>query len=249
MIALPRAFLDRPLAHRALHDAALGRVENSLGAIDAAIARGYGLEVDVQLTGDGEALVFHDPDLLRLTGSDGWVREHSLAEMTRIPLKNSAEAPPPLPEVLTRVAGRVPLLIELKSHPSKETPEDGALARAVARALSTYDGAVAVMSFNPDAVAPFKTLSPNCPVGLVTKDFSADPEPIPARTDDLSAIADFDRVGASFISHDHRSLHMAPVHALKSKAVPVLTWTIRNPEEAKAALETADNITFEGYLP
>ncbi|WP_424971973.1 glycerophosphodiester phosphodiesterase family protein [Dinoroseobacter sp. S76] len=249
MTALPRAFLDRPLAHRALHDAKQGRVENSLGAIEAAIAQGYGLEIDVQLTGDGEALVFHDPELVRLTGLDGRVRDHSLAEMTRIPLKHSAEAPPPLAEVLTRVAGRVPLLVELKSHPSKETPEDGALARAVARALATYDGPVAVMSFNPDAVASFQTLSPDCPIGLVTKDFATEPGLTQARADHLSAITDFDRVGASFISHDRRSLQMAPVHALKSRGVPVLTWTIRSPEEAKTALETADNITFEGYLP
>lgn len=249
MTALPRAFLDRPLAHRALHDVGSGLAENSLGAIDAAIARGYGIEIDVQLTGDGEALVFHDPELPRLTGRDGLVREFNLAELIAIPLIGSTEAPPPLAEVLTRVAGRVPLLIELKSHPSEDAPEEGALARAVARQLAQYDGPAAIMSFNPKAVAPCRSLAPNRALGLVTTDFFQEPNLTPEAQRRLNEIADFDRVGASFISHNRRYLDMPPVQTLKARGVPVLTWTIRSAEEANAALKTADNITFEGYHP
>ncbi|WP_424967054.1 glycerophosphodiester phosphodiesterase family protein [Dinoroseobacter sp. S375] len=249
MTALPQAFLDRPLAHRGLHDERAGIIENSPSAMAAAVAHGYGIELDVQVTRDGEALVFHDARLERLTGQDGLVRDHTLAEMTRFPLLGGDEPSASLRDVLAMVDGRVPVLIELKSQPSEDAPEDGTLARAVARALSGYDGLAATMCFNPQAVAPLRQAAPDRALGLVTEDFSTLPYLSAAQQDHLNNMTDFDAVGASFISHDCKSLHMAPVQSMKARGVPVLTWTIKSPEDAQAALKTADNITFEGYLP
>ena len=115
-MTLPRGFVDLPLAHRALHDVAQGRPENSRAAIRAAIEAGYGIEIDVQLSADGAAMVFHDYALDRLTHDSGAVRLRSAADLKAVPLKGGDEGIPDLPEVLQLVAGQVPLLIELKDQ-------------------------------------------------------------------------------------------------------------------------------------
>ena len=85
-MTLPASFRDRPLAHRALHEVTDGRPENSRAAIRAAIAAGYGIEIDVQLTADGQAVVFHDYELSRLTGATGVIRQKTAAEAGQIAL-------------------------------------------------------------------------------------------------------------------------------------------------------------------
>lgn len=247
--ALPQAFRVRPLAHRGLHDAADGRIENSRAAVEAAMTAGYGIEIDVQLTADGAALVFHDADLDRLTEETGPIRARSLAELQAIPLKGAPDGPPELSEVVAHVAGRVPLLIELKDQSGSLGPESEALAAAVAGALAGTTDNVAVMSFNPHIVQHLARLLPDVPRGLTTMDFS--------RTEGLSAdqqtrlneIATFDAVSASFVSHDHRDLNTPALAPLRAQGVPILTWTIRSAAEARTALKLADNITFEGFLP
>ena len=115
--ALDAAFLRLPLAHRALHNRAERRPENSPAAIRAAVAAGYGIEIDVQGTADGQAVVFHDEWMERLTEATGFVKDYTAAELGRIALRDCDDCIPTLPQVLTMVAGRVPLLIELKDHP------------------------------------------------------------------------------------------------------------------------------------
>lgn len=247
--ALPREFRVRPLAHRALHDIADGRVENSRAAVEAAIAAGYGIEIDVQLTGDGAALVFHDEDLDRLTAETGPVRARSLAELQAIPLKGAEDGPPELSEVVTHVAGRVPLLIELKDQSGSLGPESEALAAAVAGALTDTIDNVAVMSFNPHIVQHLARLLPGVPRGLTTHDFSRSEMLGADQLNQLNEIATFDAVAASFVSHDHRDLHMPALARLRAQGVPILTWTIQSAAEARTALKLADNITFEGFLP
>ena len=116
---LPDAFLGAPLAHRALHDVAAGRPENSREAIEAACAAGYGIEIDLQLSRDGQAMVFHDYDLKRLTGQPGPIRQRDAAELQAITLSGGATGIPTFAEVLDLVAGRVPLLIEIKDRRSR----------------------------------------------------------------------------------------------------------------------------------
>ncbi|MCG6884272.1 MAG: phosphodiesterase [Silicimonas sp.] len=246
---LPDAFLRIPLTHRGLHDMAKGRPENSRGAVQAAVDLGYGIEVDVQLTADGEAVVFHDYALDRMTDGVGLVRRRTLGDLATLRLKGSGESVPSLVEVLQIVRGRVPLLIEIKDQDGALGDNVGELEAAVSAALDGYAGPVALMSFNPHSVAAMQALAPDIPRGLVTDPFRPEVWPAPeARLAKLRLIGDFDRVGACFISHDRRDLGAAPVQELKKRGIPVLCWTVRTPEQEAEAREVADNVTFEGYL-
>lgn len=248
---LDTSFLTLPLAHRGLHDITDGRPENSRAAINAAIASGYGIEIDLQLSSDGQAMVFHDYALNRLTAETGPVRGRTTNELGSIPLKGARETIPTLSEILTLVAGQVPLLIELKDQDGSLGEGVGALEQATAKALRTYAGPVAVMSFNPHSMAAMAEYAPDVPRGLVTDGYSAEdwpllPEPVRAQ---LRQILDYDRVQACFISHGVNDLEQDRVGELKQQGVPILCWTVRSSEQETKARKVADNITFEGYLP
>jgi glycerophosphoryl diester phosphodiesterase len=242
-------FLTRPIAHRGLHGG--GRVENSLSAIDAAIAGGYGIEIDIQESADGVAMMFHDDTLERLTAAQGPVRDRTADELATLALRDTADYIPPLSQVLARVAGRVPLLIEIKDQSLTLGPLSGRLEAAVARDLAGYAGPVAVMSFNPESMAHMARLAPQVPRGLVTCAFKPDDWDgvAEARLDALARIPDADRVGASFISHHWADLERARVAELKAQGVGVLCWTIRSADQERQARKVAANITFEGYTP
>lgn len=251
MTALPEAFLSLPLAHRALHDATEGCPENSQAAIAAAIDRGYGIEIDLQPSRDGVAMVFHDYRLDRLTAEQGFVRDHDADALSGIPLIGANEGIPSLTEVLAMVDGQVPLLIELKDQHGQMGPSTGVLEEATARALQDYLGPVAVMSFNPHMVDRLATCLPDIPRGLVTCGYSA--KHWPNLNDETRArlreIPDYDRVGASFLSHAVRDLTHPRVIELKDQGAVILCWTVRSPREEAQAREIAANITFEHYLP
>lgn len=246
---LPPEFLRAPIAHRAYHDADDGRAENSPAAIEAAIAAGYGIEIDVQLTSDGVAVVFHDYGLSRLTGEKGQVRERTAEELARMPLSAGGGTIPTLAQCLDLVAGRVPLLVEIKDQDGGMGPNIGALERAVAIDLASYEGPVAVMSFNPHSMDALCNLAPTVPRGLTTsswvpRNWSGVAVEVCER---LRGIPDFDRVGASFISHEVGDLGRPRVAELKDQGVPVLCWTVRSPKAEAEARRVADNITFEGH--
>lgn len=248
-VALPAALLSVPIAHRALHDWQKRRPENSPAAIKAAIAAGYGIEMDLQLSSDGVAMVFHDDGLDRLTAERGPVRARTAAALQRIALQDSTDTIPTLAQVLALVAGRVALLVELKDQSLTMTDTDGRLEAAAVAALVGYKGAVALMSFNPHSVAHLARLAPHLPRGIITSGY--DPQgwsPLPAATcDTLRGIPDYDRTGASFISHEASDLARPRVAELKSEGAAVLCWTIRSPVAEAKARTIAQNITFEGY--
>lgn len=250
-MTLQRSFLDRPIAHRALHDRADGRPENSREAILATVAAGYGIEIDVQCSRDGQAMVFHDYELSRLTAETGAIGSYDAADLQGISLAGGATGIPTLQQVLSLVAGAVPLLLEIKDQDGAMGPDVGPLGAAVAQALDGYAGSVALMSFNPHAVEEMATLCPDRPRGLTTCSYTTQDWPtLPARVrDDLRDIPDFDRVGASFISHEARDLDRPRVSDLKAGGIPILCWTIKSPMQEKEARRVADNITFEQYTP
>ncbi|TGN46464.1 phosphodiesterase [Paracoccus liaowanqingii] len=251
---LDASFLTTPITHRGLHGVAEdGRVvpENSLAAAQAAIDAGYGIECDIQPGPDGVSLVFHDYQLTRLTGQPGFVAATDAATLSTLRLMGTDEPVPTLAQFLDLVAGRVPLLIEIKDQDGACGPNVGALPARVAEALKGYAGPVAVMSFNPHMIAAFREAAPAIPVGLTTCAFpEADWARVPPeRRAALAGIADFDSVGAAFISHDKADLANPRVDALRAGGVPVLCWTIRSAAEEGAARRIAQNITFEGYRP
>ncbi|MCC5987745.1 MAG: phosphodiesterase [Pararhodobacter sp.] len=256
-LRLPAAFLRAPIAHRALHDGADGRPENSLSAIAAAVEAGFGIEIDLQLSFDGEAMVFHDDTLERMTGQPGRTDAQPAAALAALALQGGrGEGIPTLAQTLAVIAGKVALLIELKDQSGRLGPGDGRLEAATARALQGYEGPVAVMSFNPEVVARMAELAPDVPRGLTSyafprEDFpqAADNPALEAHRARLAAITDYDRAGASFVSHHWRDLDNPRLGELRAQGAPILCWTIRSAEEERQARRVADNITFEGYLP
>lgn len=250
--ALPAAYLSAPLAHRALHDVAQGRPENSRAAIRAALAAGYGIEIDLQLSSDGCAMVFHDDDLDRLAQATGPVRAQTRAALRATALKGGdGEVIPDLAEVLELVRGQVPLLIELKDQHGQMGETDGRLEQATAAALAQYAGPVAVMSFNPNSVAAMAQLAPQVPRGLVTSAYEPGdwPELSTAICDHLRGMPDLSRAQCSFISHEAQDLSRPLVQQLRDGGLPVLCWTVTSPGQDAAARVFADNVTFEQYLP
>ena len=250
-VALDRGFVSAPIAHRALHDRAAGRLENSPAAISAAIDAGFGIEIDVQLSCDGHAMVFHDYTLARLTDAKGPLRAQTADYLRQIRLSGMQETIPTLADVLTLVRGRVPLLIEIKDQSGDLGPAPSSLESAVATDLAGYSGAVAVMSFNPHVVAAFGALCPQIARGIVTCPYPTAewPHILPARCEELRQIADYDRLGASFISHQANDLGNARVGAMKARGAVINCWTIKSAAKETQARQIADTITFEGYLP
>ncbi|GAA6160784.1 glycerophosphodiester phosphodiesterase family protein [Ruegeria sp. HU-ET01832] len=247
--ALPDVFLQSPIAHRALHDLSDNRPENSRAAIRAAVEAGYGIEIDLQRTSDNRAMVFHDYDMTRLTGRSGPIQQISAAEAQTTQLLHAADGIPTLDEVLEIVAGQVPLLIELKDQDGAMGTDVGPLEQDTVRALQGYDGALALMSFNPNSVAELARIAPHLPRGITTCSYQPKVEHLPqAVCDHLRGIPDFERVSASFISHEAADLARPRVAELKLQGVPILCWTIRSPEQEAEARKVADNVTFEGYL-
>lgn len=247
--ALPAAYLDRPFAHRGLHDRAAGVVENSRAAIMAAVDAGYGVEIDIQMSADGEAMVFHDYAMERLTGLDGFARTRTSQELSLVRLSDSDEYIPTLTEVLALVDGRAPLLIEIKDQHLALGPVDGRIEKRVAELLAGYSGLTALMSFNPHSVARCQEHAPDIPRGRVTCDFGVeDWAHVPAKVRaELATLTDLETLSASFISHQHDMLGDDAVTAIKAAGLPVTCWTIRSPAEEAMARQIADNITFEGY--
>lgn len=248
-VPLPASLRHLPVAHRAYHARDQRRPENSRAAMRAAIAAGYAIEMDVQLSRDGVAMVFHDEELDRLTEAHGLLADRTAADLATIPLRCSDEGIPTLAEVLDLVAGRVPLLIELKDQTMVMGETDARLERAVADVLAGYPGDVALMSFNPHCMAHMAEFAPHIARGITTSSYDpAEWAPVPAAAcDRLREIPDYDRVGASFISHQGDDLTRPRVAELKAQGAAILCWTIRSQAEEDLARRIADNVTFELY--
>ncbi|HUR43648.1 MAG TPA: glycerophosphodiester phosphodiesterase family protein [Aestuariivirga sp.] len=237
----------RPIAHRGLHDISQGILENTASAFAAAIAGGYAIECDLQLTADGEAVVFHDETLERLSPSKGWVKNLTSAEMRKLALRNSSDHIQTLAELLEQVNGKVTLLIELKSH----WDGNDALATRALDVLRGYRGPHCLMSFDPDVVEAVRRQSPLTVRGMVADrgiDEYYNRLP-PERRIELRNFSHVRRTQPNFISFYFRDLPFAPVTELRGSGCPVISWTIRSSDEAALALNHSDQMTFEGFLP
>lgn len=235
----------RPIAHRGLHDAKQGVIENTESAFAAAIAEGYAIECDLQASLDGEAIVFHDETLDRLMEAKGLVARHSTPELKAMRFKAGGDHIQTLGDLLAQVAGRVPLVIELKSL------WDGneALTRRAIEVVKDYDGAFAFMSFDPKVIERVRVLAPDIARGIVA-DRVTHPDyqtlPVSARI----GLREFEHIADTqpdFISYHWRDLPYAPVTQFRDTGRPVICWTIRSAADAVAARRYCDQITFEGF--
>lgn len=241
----------RPFAHRGLHSA--GIAENSIAAIGAAVDAGYAIEIDVQPSSDGEAMVFHDYQLDRLTGEAGRFDGRTADDLRSIELSGGGGMIPTLAEALELIGGRVPLLIEIKDQSESFVRTDGALEGRVCELVEKagHIDTCAVMSFNPFSAAHVRACLPNLARGVVSYDYEHEHDAaVPAEhRADLAALRWFEEAGADFVSYGAASLPTPRTDALREAGVPVFCWTIRSPEQAEQALKHCDQITFEGYRP
>ncbi|CAM4107381.1 glycerophosphodiester phosphodiesterase family protein [Palleronia rufa] len=248
-MTLPEGFLKRPFAHRGLHDRAVGRIENSPGAFRAAVAAGYGIELDVQISRDGVPVVFHDATLGRLTALKGAVRDLTAAQLATVRLTGSGDTILPLADVLASIGAAVPVLVEIKAQPGGSA----ALARAAGaacRAARDRTGArVAIMSFDPDAIREIAQIGSDIPLGLTTGAAADDAADLAAPPRNALSSADGSHAPLAFVSHDHRHLRDVRVAGFRARGASILCWTVRSEAEARIALKTADQITFEGFRP
>jgi glycerophosphoryl diester phosphodiesterase len=229
------AFLSgQPFAHRGLHGR--GVPENSRAAFAAAIRAGHGIECDVQVSRDGEAFVFHDDHLDRLTGEHGPIGERTTAALTAITLSGCDERLPRLDEVLALVAGRVPILIEVKA-PGRSVAR---LCLSVRRALEGYRGPAAVMSFNPLVGRWFAAHAARTVRGLVLTE-----EGRRGARGRIARHLALWRARPDFLAYDVRDLPSRFPAAARARGLPVLTWTVRDPAAERTALIHADQIIYE----
>lgn len=240
----------RPIAHRGLHDLAAGIVENSMAAADAAIAHGFGIECDVQLSADGEALVFHDFVLDRLTGETGAVADRTAQALAAVPLKGGGGTIPTLEAFLGRIAGRVPLVIEIKSR----FDGDLRLTRRAAGIVAAHQGQPIVFkSFDPVIVTALREIAPTIPRGIVAMLDYSYPDYAHLDAGQKYALANLLHFGESrpdFLSWKVADLpSAAPYLCREALGMPVMSWTVRTPEDVKKASAHADQMVFEGLIP
>jgi glycerophosphoryl diester phosphodiesterase len=236
----------RPIAHRGLHDARRGLVENTLEAAEAAALGGFAIECDVGLSADGEAMVFHDDALDRLTEATGALREKSAAALAAIRFKIGDAKIPRFRDLLDRVAGRAPIICEIKSAFDR----DGRLADAAAKLAASYEGPLAFKSFDPFVVARLRRAQFDRPLGIVAEASYAGESwraLSPAQKSECANFLHYDETRPDFLSFCVDDLpHPTPFLLRVLSQTPVLAWTVRNAEQRRKAAQWADQIVFEG---
>lgn len=240
---LPAGFLARPIAHRGLHDAGAGIIENTLPAFEAAIANGYGIECDTQPSLEAEPIVFHDPTLDRLTLEHGPVAARPAAALLGIRFRKGTAGMATLEQILGIIAGRVPLVVEVKSAFDGRTPQ----AARIAAIAAGYSGPLVFKSFDPDQIIALRAAGVTQPIGIVAmQNFD---EVDAARAAKFGALEHLERSKPDFISWRAADLPVPHVAALRVEGLPVMGWTVRSAQAATLAAPHLDQIVFEGFRP
>jgi len=248
-VRAPDWLTARPVAHRGLHDRARGIIENMPGAVKAAIAGNFSIEVDIQLTADGEAMVHHDHALGRLTEGNGLLIEKTAAELKSVKFLDTPEQMMSLSDLCAMVGCRVPLVIEVKSH----FRGDRRLVKRMAEVLSSYHGPAVGMSFDPDQVLALREFIPSRPRGIVaqrTYDDDYWTKLTKEQRDSMLHLRHGFRTQPHFVAYSVNQLPApAPWIARNVFGCPLLTWTVRTPEQRARAARYADQMIFEGFVP
>ncbi|HMO28250.1 glycerophosphodiester phosphodiesterase family protein [Enterovirga sp.] len=248
-MSTPSWLVARPIAHRGLHAPARGIYENTVAAAEAAISGGYAIECDVQLSGDGEAMVFHDDDLARLTEAAGPVWNRTSAALGALRVGGGESTIPTLAAFLDRVGRRAAVVVEIKSR----FDGDERLARRVVEVLEGRDQLVAAKSFDPKVVALLRRIAPRLRRGIVAQAAYPGEEWGAATEAEKKAMATFahwPETRPDFISYRYADLPSQVVVMPRIlSGIPVITWTIRSQVEADRASAFVDQIVFEGFVP
>lgn len=237
------AFTKTPLAHRGLHDAHLS--ENSLGAFKAAVDHGYGIEMDVHTLKDGGLVVVHDNNLKRVTGFDVNVEDLSEADLKRYPLLIGGETIPTFKQLLEVVAGKVPLLVELKVT-GDFNPE---LPKRVLFALEGYPHPenIALESFQPYCMKWLRENTIKYPLGqLASNKLDGQTKMVQwlFRTLFVCYISKPD-----FVAYDILYMPSRFVKRARRRGHPIVAWTVDTMEKYELSRKYADNVIFENIRP
>jgi glycerophosphoryl diester phosphodiesterase len=249
----PDWLVARPIAHRGLHRKDEGVIENTPTAARDAIAKNFAIECDVQLSADGEAMVFHDFTLDRLTTRAGKLCELTARELGQIAYKAAADKIVSLGDFLALIGGRVPLVCEIKSA----FDGDMRLAERTARTAAAYAGPVALKSFDPDVVTHLRRRGGELgvadrPLGVVAEAAydAAEWSHIPAdKRRDMAGLLHWRETDPDFLSYHVNDLPNAASFFPRLLGAPVMTWTVRRPDQAARARAYADQMVFEGFAP
>jgi glycerophosphoryl diester phosphodiesterase len=239
----------RKIAHRGLHDVASGTIENTRSAFAAAMAHGYGMECDIQPSADGEAMVFHDFTLQRLTQATGAIKDLGAGALRNLAFSASGDRMQTLGELLAQVAGREPLVVEIKSAFDGDTR----ITRRVAELVAGYAGPLVLKSFDPAMVIALRREGVRQPLGIVAMSNYEYRDYLSLNAAEKRALANLLHFGESrpdFLSWHHRDLPSAAPFLCRSQlGLPVMSWTIRSAQEAQTAGPHIDQIIFEGFRP
>jgi glycerophosphoryl diester phosphodiesterase len=239
----------KPIAHRGLHDAANGIIENTAGAVQAALAAGYGIEVDLQISADGEAMVHHDAVLGRITEGESRLDQLTSAQLKRVKFREGAERMLTLAELCDLIGGRAVLLPELKSR----FDGDDRLAARVAALLSGYKGPVAPMSFDPLQLQILRQKAPKLPRGIVAAQYRPHPywDQMPPRLRyGMGSLLPSVPARPQFVAYMNDNLPaLAPWLTRHILCLPLIAWVVRTEAQRKLAARYADQIIFEGFCP
>ena len=230
-------------AHRGLHGGEIP--ENSLEAFDAACRAGFGIELDVQLSKDGCVVVFHDDTLVRMTGDPRRVDETDLSDLRALRLDGKAQIPT-FEEVLARVAGRVPLLVEIKN--GKRNAE---LCEKTVALLKKYDGAYVTESFNPLILRWLKKNAPEIIRGQLVgpkKDYLESDFSLWLAAA-LSTLSLNFLARPDFVAYDVSLRFAAPRIQRALFRTPMAAWTVRDEATFRACKDRGEMPIFEGFLP
>jgi glycerophosphoryl diester phosphodiesterase len=239
----------RPIAHRGLHDASLGVIENTAPAFSAAIDGRYAIECDLQISADGEAMVHHDDVLGRLTEGSGRLGDLTADALRAVPFKQTSGRILRLGDLCELVDGRVPLIVELKSR----FDGDHRLPKRAAEVLASYKGPAALMSFDPAMIETVRALSPSLPRGIVAERHYTHPEwdrLLAGQKRSLAYLLHVPRTRPHFVAYHVKDLPApGPWIARTMFGLPLLTWTVRTEDDRLRALRWADQMIFEGWRP
>ena len=244
---LDRSIFVRPIAHRGLHDAAAGVIENTGPAFEGAIGRNHGIECDLRAAADGTPMVFHDLDLDRLIDAPGRIADYQPADLARMTYKAAATRLMTFADLLDQVAGRVPILAEIKSE---WEPPDAAFLKAIADQSSRYTGPLALMSFDPVVMTAVRMLAPKLPRGIVSGLYEGDGwwrETLGAeRAFRLSHLLESRPAEPHFYAYHVAALPTPVTRFIREVLdLPLFTWTVRTPAELATAAAWADAPIFE----
>jgi glycerophosphoryl diester phosphodiesterase len=231
-----------PIAHRGLHDEEYP--ENSLPAFVAAANSGFALELDLHMSSDGRLVVFHDADLKRMTGQEGFVADVQAAALTQLRLSGTEYVIPLFEEVLELVEGKAPILAEIKAGSSMTRV--GPVLRTL---IAGYGGPVAVQSFDPRVLLWLKKHAPHVVRGQISGSFEGE-QLFPAQEFLLRSMLLNVLSRPDFLAFDLRAMPSASVSAWRIILdAPLLLWTIRTPEELVEARKYGANVIFEAMRP